>query len=152
MQTISIIDAKNHVDEKVKIGVWLTNKRSSGKIAFLQLRDGSAFFQGVVPLGGSPEQRRVPTCHAKHADFFAGKYPTFAGAWYPAWYGVSGTAPLLQAARHFLVPVGAVVSSGAAHSLRPLGLASAFGRRRMVFAFFKCLGLLPALPSRSVSA
>ncbi|AVW10368.1 asparaginyl-tRNA synthetase [Lactiplantibacillus paraplantarum] len=48
VQQINIIDAKDHVDEKVKIGVWLTNKRSSGKIAFLQLRDGSAFFQGVV--------------------------------------------------------------------------------------------------------
>jgi asparaginyl-tRNA synthetase len=48
VQQISIIDAKDHVDEKVKIGAWLTNKRSSGKIAFLQLRDGSAFFQGVV--------------------------------------------------------------------------------------------------------
>ncbi|GAW64716.1 asparaginyl-tRNA synthetase [Ligilactobacillus acidipiscis DSM 15836] len=48
METISIIDSKNHVNQKVKIGVWLTNKRSSGKIAFLQLRDGSAYFQGVV--------------------------------------------------------------------------------------------------------
>ncbi|UQS86612.1 asparagine--tRNA ligase [Nicoliella spurrieriana] len=48
MQQINIIDANKHVDEKVKIGVWLTNKRSSGKIAFLQLRDGTAFFQGVV--------------------------------------------------------------------------------------------------------
>lgn len=48
MQQINIIDAKNHVNEKVKIGVWLTDKRSSGKIAFLQLRDGTAFFQGVV--------------------------------------------------------------------------------------------------------
>ncbi|WP_259610172.1 asparagine--tRNA ligase [Lactiplantibacillus plantarum] len=48
MQQINIIDAKDHVDEKVKIGAWLTNKRSSGKIAFLELRDGSAFFQGVV--------------------------------------------------------------------------------------------------------
>ena len=48
MQQINIINAKDHVDEKVKIGVWLTNKRSSGKIAFLQLRDGTAFFQGVV--------------------------------------------------------------------------------------------------------
>ena len=27
---------------------WLANKRSSGKIAFLQLRDGSGFVQGVV--------------------------------------------------------------------------------------------------------
>lgn len=48
VQQINIIDAKDHVDEEVKIGAWLTNKRSSGKIAFLQLRDGSAFFQGVV--------------------------------------------------------------------------------------------------------
>nr|WP_165444393.1 asparagine--tRNA ligase [Lactiplantibacillus mudanjiangensis] len=48
MQQINIMQAKDHVDEKVKIGVWLTNKRSSGKIAFLQLRDGTAFFQGVV--------------------------------------------------------------------------------------------------------
>lgn len=28
--------------------VWLTDKRSSGKIIFLQLRDGTAFFQGVI--------------------------------------------------------------------------------------------------------
>lgn len=48
MQTINIIDAPKHVDERVRIGVWLTDKRSSGKIAFLQLRDGTAFFQGVL--------------------------------------------------------------------------------------------------------
>jgi asparaginyl-tRNA synthetase len=48
VQQISIIDAKAHVNEQVKIGVWLTDKRSSGKIAFLQLRDGTAFFQGVL--------------------------------------------------------------------------------------------------------
>ncbi|WP_225047202.1 asparagine--tRNA ligase [Lacticaseibacillus kribbianus] len=47
-EQIRIIDAKDHVNEEVRIGVWLTDKRSSGKIAFLQLRDGSAFFQGVV--------------------------------------------------------------------------------------------------------
>ena len=48
MESINIIDAGKHVDEEVVIGAWLTNKRSSGKIAFLQLRDGSAYFQGVV--------------------------------------------------------------------------------------------------------
>lgn len=48
METIRIIDAKDHVDEVVAINGWVANKRSSGKIAFLQLRDGSAFFQGVV--------------------------------------------------------------------------------------------------------
>ena len=56
MKTISIIDAKHHVNEKVKIGVWLTNKRSSGKIAFLQLRDGSAYFQGVVVKNAVSEE------------------------------------------------------------------------------------------------
>jgi asparaginyl-tRNA synthetase len=34
--------------EDVEIAGWLTNLRSSGKIAFLQLRDGSGFVQGVV--------------------------------------------------------------------------------------------------------
>ena len=48
MQQINIADAAQHVNEEVKIGVWLTDKRSSGKIAFLQLRDGTAYFQGVV--------------------------------------------------------------------------------------------------------
>ncbi|MCT0221426.1 asparagine--tRNA ligase, partial [Lactiplantibacillus plantarum] len=48
METISIINAADHVNEQVKIGVWLSNKRSSGKIAFLQLRDGTATFQGVA--------------------------------------------------------------------------------------------------------
>ncbi|MCM3718898.1 asparagine--tRNA ligase [Fictibacillus phosphorivorans] len=37
-----------HVGESVTIGAWLSNKRSSGKIAFLQLRDGTGFVQGVV--------------------------------------------------------------------------------------------------------
>ncbi|OJF90917.1 asparagine--tRNA ligase [Alkalibacterium sp. 20] len=48
MKKIQIIDSKKHVGEKVKIGAWVANKRSSGKIAFISLRDGSAFFQGVV--------------------------------------------------------------------------------------------------------
>ncbi|MGM7701646.1 asparagine--tRNA ligase [Pseudalkalibacillus sp. Hm43] len=39
---------KNHIDEEVTLGAWLANKRSSGKIAFLQLRDGTGFVQGVV--------------------------------------------------------------------------------------------------------
>ncbi|MER2225591.1 MAG: asparagine--tRNA ligase [Carnobacterium sp.] len=48
MEHITIIESKNHVGEEVEIGAWVANKRSSGKIAFLQLRDGSGFFQGIV--------------------------------------------------------------------------------------------------------
>ena len=40
--------AKDYVGQTVTIGAWVTNKRSSGKIAFLQLRDGKAYFQGIV--------------------------------------------------------------------------------------------------------
>ena len=37
-----------YVGQEVWIEGWLWNKRSSGKIQFLQLRDGSGFIQGVV--------------------------------------------------------------------------------------------------------
>ncbi|MBD5431656.1 asparagine--tRNA ligase [Lactobacillus agrestimuris] len=47
-ELISIKDSSKHVDEEVRMHVWLTDKRSSGKIIFLQLRDGTAFFQGVI--------------------------------------------------------------------------------------------------------
>lgn len=45
---IRIKDASQFVGQEVTIGGWLANKRSSGKIAFLQIRDGSGFIQGVV--------------------------------------------------------------------------------------------------------
>jgi asparaginyl-tRNA synthetase len=44
----TIAEVKNYVGQEVTIGAWLANKRSSGKIAFLQLRDGTGFIQGVV--------------------------------------------------------------------------------------------------------
>lgn len=45
---ITINQASQFVGKEVTIGAWLANKRSSGKIAFLQLRDGTGFMQGVV--------------------------------------------------------------------------------------------------------
>lgn len=53
---IKIIDAKNFVGKIVTIGAWLRQKRGSGKIAFLQLRDGTAFFQGVVAKADVSEE------------------------------------------------------------------------------------------------
>ncbi|WP_099351656.1 asparagine--tRNA ligase [Fredinandcohnia onubensis] len=44
----TISEVNKFVGEEVTIGTWLANKRSSGKIAFLQLRDGTGFIQGVV--------------------------------------------------------------------------------------------------------
>ena len=44
---ITIIEVKDYVGQEVTIGAWVANKSGKGKIAFLQLRDGTAFFQGV---------------------------------------------------------------------------------------------------------
>ncbi|MBP3040143.1 asparagine--tRNA ligase [Bacillaceae bacterium Marseille-Q3522] len=48
MGKITISEINKYVDQDVTIGAWIANKRSSGKIAFLQLRDGTGFIQGVV--------------------------------------------------------------------------------------------------------
>ena len=45
---VSINQLKNHIGESVTVAGWLTNSRRGGRIAFLQLRDGSGFVQGVV--------------------------------------------------------------------------------------------------------
>lgn len=44
----TIAKSKDFEGQEVILKGWLQNKRSSGKIAFLQLRDGSGFIQGVV--------------------------------------------------------------------------------------------------------
>ncbi len=44
----TISKSKDFVDQEVTLKGWMYNKRSSGKIAFLQLRDGSGYIQGVV--------------------------------------------------------------------------------------------------------
>lgn len=53
---ITIADSKANVEQTVTIGAWLANKRSSGKIAFLQLRDGTGFMQAVVAKSDVPEE------------------------------------------------------------------------------------------------
>ncbi|MES5888403.1 MULTISPECIES: asparagine--tRNA ligase [unclassified Bacillus cereus group] len=48
MSNISINQLHKYEEKKVTIGCWINNKRSSGKIIFLQLRDGTGFMQGVI--------------------------------------------------------------------------------------------------------
>lgn len=43
-----IEDLKDHVGEEIEIAGWLYNKRSSGKIWFLMVRDGTGIVQGIV--------------------------------------------------------------------------------------------------------
>jgi len=53
---VTIRNIAQYVNQEVKLGVWLYNKRSSGKIQFLQLRDGTGFIQAVVVKSEVTEQ------------------------------------------------------------------------------------------------
>jgi asparaginyl-tRNA synthetase len=45
---VSIADLRDHVGETVEVRGWLYNRRSSGKISFLLVRDGTGIVQGVL--------------------------------------------------------------------------------------------------------
>jgi asparaginyl-tRNA synthetase len=72
---VSIGDLPSRVEENVVIRGWLYNVRSSGKIHFLQLRDGTGTVQGVMVKKEVPE------------DIFAAA----KGLWLEASVEVSGT-------------------------------------------------------------
>ncbi|HEV7646078.1 MAG TPA: asparagine--tRNA ligase [Pyrinomonadaceae bacterium] len=55
MKQTYINELKNHIGEEVTLKGWLYNSRSSGKLVFLQLRDGSGIVQCVVFKGNSEE-------------------------------------------------------------------------------------------------
>ena len=48
MNTVRIEDFGKHVGEELAVRGWLHNKRSSGKLQFLIVRDGSGYAQAVV--------------------------------------------------------------------------------------------------------
>jgi len=53
---VYISDIAGHVGEEITLKGWLAGRRSSGKIHFLQFRDGTGFIQGVLGKGdASPE-------------------------------------------------------------------------------------------------
>ena len=47
-RTTRIADLPRHVGETVTVRGWVTHLRSSGKVAFIVLRDGSGILQAVV--------------------------------------------------------------------------------------------------------
>src|SRR5690554_2599935 len=48
MQDATIDQLPDLIGQGVRLQGWLTGSRSSGEIAFLQLRDGTGFVQGVI--------------------------------------------------------------------------------------------------------
>ncbi|MCX6133630.1 MAG: asparagine--tRNA ligase [Ignavibacteriales bacterium] len=55
MKRVYIADLDKHVGEEVLLRGWLYHKRSSGKVRFLLLRDGTGILQGVMVKGGVSE-------------------------------------------------------------------------------------------------
>jgi asparaginyl-tRNA synthetase len=55
MKQTYIDQLKDHIGEEVALKGWLYNSRSSGKLVFLQLRDGTGIVQAVVFKGNSEE-------------------------------------------------------------------------------------------------
>lgn len=56
MSHVSISKLKEFAGQEVTIKGWLYNKRSSGKLLFMILRDGSGFVQGVIFKKDVPEE------------------------------------------------------------------------------------------------
>jgi asparaginyl-tRNA synthetase len=55
MTAVDIRDLREHVGETVTVRGWVTTTRSSGKIAFVVMRDGSGYVQGVLSKKEVPE-------------------------------------------------------------------------------------------------
>jgi asparaginyl-tRNA synthetase len=53
---VRIADFRGHVGEEVRVQGWLHNKRSSGKLQFLIVRDGSGYAQCVVAKAAVPAE------------------------------------------------------------------------------------------------
>ncbi|MCB0731282.1 MAG: asparagine--tRNA ligase, partial [Ignavibacteriae bacterium] len=53
---VYIKDLSKHVGESVTLKGWLFNKRSSGKVKFLILRDGTGYLQCIVFKGNVSEE------------------------------------------------------------------------------------------------
>ncbi|MCL2778513.1 MAG: asparagine--tRNA ligase [Polyangiaceae bacterium] len=55
-QSVPIAHLSDHVGREVTLRGWLYNKRSSGKLHFLEVRDGSGMVQAVVFKGDVPTE------------------------------------------------------------------------------------------------
>jgi asparaginyl-tRNA synthetase len=56
LPTVRIGDFRAHAGEEVRVQGWVHNKRSSGKLQFLIVRDGSGFAQAVVSRATVPPE------------------------------------------------------------------------------------------------
>jgi asparaginyl-tRNA synthetase len=90
--TIYIEDIGRHVGELVTIKGWLHNRRSSGKIHFLTVRDGSGFVQAIVSRQGVDEDTFKRADHLSQETSLALSGTVRADARAPGGYEIDVTA------------------------------------------------------------
>ncbi len=56
ISTVRVAELNQHVGRVVRVRGWLYNRRSKGKIHFLQVRDGSGIVQAVMAKGEVPQE------------------------------------------------------------------------------------------------
>jgi asparaginyl-tRNA synthetase len=57
MQKVNIVDLEKFVNQEVTINGWVSNFRSSGKIAFWEIRDGSGYIQAILSSNDLSEDK-----------------------------------------------------------------------------------------------
>ena len=63
LPVVTIRDIAAHENQEVELRGWLYNKRSSGKLHFLQVRDGSGVIQAVVFKNDVPPEQFTRADH-----------------------------------------------------------------------------------------
>jgi asparaginyl-tRNA synthetase len=89
---IYIEDIGRHVGESVTIRGWLHNRRSSGKIHFLTVRDGSGFVQAIVSKQGVDEETFRRADHLSQETSLVVSGTVRADARAPGGYELDATA------------------------------------------------------------
>ena len=79
---VYIEDIGKHQGEEVTIKGWLHNRRSSGKIHFLILRDGTGFIQAVMSKAAVGDERFRAADHlSQETSIIVTGIPDCANTW-----------------------------------------------------------------------
>jgi len=57
--SVYIEQLSNYIDQEVTLSGWLYNRRGSGKLQFLIVRDGTGLCQCIVEKGKVPDWKRA---------------------------------------------------------------------------------------------
>jgi asparaginyl-tRNA synthetase len=97
---VYIEDIAAHVGQPVTIKGWLVNRRSSGKIHFLQIRDGSGFIQAVLSKAAVGDETFSRADHLSQESAVIVQGTVRADARAPGGYEIDATGLDVVSASH----------------------------------------------------